>query len=144
VTGGGRRIGLTVETRCELYDPATGSFALTGQLNLGRTYHTATRLLDGRVLVTGGLNAGSNTSNHDTVEIYDPATGTWSFAASMSTRRGRHTATLLPNGDVLVVGGAQVGSMASVTASAEIYLPSTNSWRTVPSMSSARAGQAAA
>jgi hypothetical protein len=144
VTGGGQRIGLTVEARCELYDPITGSFALTGQLNLGRTFHTATRLLDGRVLVTGGHDAGVIGSNHNTVEMYDPATGTWSFAASMATRRGRHTATLLPNGDVLVVGGAQVGSMASVSASAEIYHPATNSWRTVPSMSTARVGQAAA
>jgi len=145
VTGGGQRIGLTVEARCELYDPVTGTFALTGPLNLGRIFHTATRLLDGRVLVTGGSVAGQVGNNHDTVEIYDPATGTWSFAASMATRRGRHTATLLPNGDVLVVGGVQVGSMESVTASAEIYHPAANSWRTVtPSMSTARVGHAAA
>jgi len=144
VTGGGRRIGLTAETRCELYDPATGTFALTGPLNLGRTFHTATRLLDGRVLVTGGHTAGADTNNHDTVELYDPATGTWSFAASMATRRGRHTATLLANGDVLVVGGAQVGSLLSVTATVEMYHPATNAWRAGPSMSTARVIQAAA
>ena len=135
VTGGGQRIGLTVEARCELYDPATGTFALTGSLNQGRAFHTATRLLDGRVLVTGG---------HDTAEIYDPMTGAWSFAPSMATRRARHTATLLPNGDVLVVGGAQVGTLDSVTATAEIYHPATNSWRAVPAMSMARVGHAAA
>jgi hypothetical protein len=145
VTGGGQRIGLTVEARCELYDPVTGTFALTGPLNLGRNSHTATRLLDGRVLVTGGRVAGGAGSNHDTAEIYDPATGTWSFAATMATRRASHTATLLPNGDVLVVGGAQVGSLESVTATAEIYHPATDSWRTVtPSMSTARVGHAAA
>ena len=125
VTGGGQRIGLTVDARCELYDPATGTFALTGPLHLGRAYHTATRLLDGRVLVTGGHTGGADTNNHDTAEIYDPVSGTWSDAASMATRRGRHTATLLPNGDVLVVGGAQVGSLLSVTATAEIYHPAT-------------------
>jgi hypothetical protein len=144
VTGGGQRIGLTVEARCELYDPATGTFALTGPLNAGRTFHTATRLLDGRVLVTGGNAAGADTSNRDTAEIYDPMTGTWSSAASMATRRDRHTATLLPSGDVLVVGGAQVGSSISVTATAEIYHPATNSWRSAPAMAKARVAQAAA
>jgi N-acetylneuraminic acid mutarotase len=143
VTGGGQRIGLTVEARCELYDPGTGSFTLTGSLNRGRAFHTATRLLDGRVLVTGGHDTGFG-GNHDTAEIYDPATGTWSFAASMATRRARHTATLLANGDVMVVGGAQVGSLESVTATAEIYHPATNSWRAAPSMSAARVGHAAA
>ncbi len=145
VTGGGQRVGLTVEARCEIYDPITGTFALTGPLHVARRFHTATRLLDGRVLVTGGHDAGSDTDNHSTVEIYDPATGTWSLAASMATRRARHTATLLLNGDVLVVGGAQVGALSSVNASAEIYHPATDSWRTVtPSMSTARVGQAAA
>jgi hypothetical protein len=143
VVGGGERIGLTAEARCELYDPVTGTFALTGPLHLPRTFHTATRLQDGRVLVTGGHDVGFG-SNHSTVEIYDPATGTWSFAAPMSTRRARHTATLLPNGDVLAMGGAQVGSAVSINASAEIYHPATNAWRTVPSMSKARVGQAAA
>src|SRR4029077_14422549 len=139
VTGGGQRIGLTVEARCELFDPVTGSFALTGPLNLGRTFHTATRLLDGRVLVTGGHVAGQVGNNHDTVEIYDPATGTWAFAASMATSRDRHTATLLPNSDVLGVDGTQMGGSESVSATAEICHLATNSWRTVtPSMSIAR------
>jgi hypothetical protein len=144
VAGGGQRIGLTVEARCELYDPATGTFALTGSLHLGRGSHTATRLLDGRVLVTGGFAAGADTNNHDTAEIYDPVTGTWSFAASMAARRGRHTATLLPNGDVLVVGGAQVGRLTSVNATVEMYHPAANAWRLGPSMSTARTEHAAA
>ncbi len=144
VVGGGQRIGLTVEARCELYNPATGTFALTGPLATARTFHTATRLPDGRVLVTGGHDAGADTSNRSSVEIYDPLAGTWSPAAPMAFRRGRHTATPLLNGDVLVVGGAQVGSGLSVNASAEIYHPATNSWRTVPSMATARTQQAAA
>jgi hypothetical protein len=63
----------------------------------------------------------------------------------MSTRRARHTATLLPNGDVLVVGGAQVSSGSAVTASAEIYHPATASWLPgVPAMSAVRVGHSAA
>ena len=145
VAGGGQRIGLTVEARCELYDPATGLFALTGPLHTARDAHTATRLLDGRVLVTGGHDTGAAGDNHNTAEIYDPVTGTWSYAAAMSTRRARHTATLLLNGDVLVVGGAQVSSGSAVTASAEIYHPATDSWLPgVPAMGTARVGHSAA
>ncbi|MEP7010397.1 MAG: kelch repeat-containing protein [Acidobacteriota bacterium] len=144
VVGGGQRIGLTVESRCELYDPATGTFALTGPLAAARSFHTATRLPDGRVLVTGGHSAGADTANRDSAEIYDPLAGSWSAAAPMAFHRGRHTATLLPNGDVLVVGGAQVGSGTTVNASAEIYHPATNAWRTVPSMAVVRVAQAAA
>lgn len=143
VAGGGQRTGFTAEARCELYDPATGTFSLTGSLHDGRAFHTATRLLDGRVLVTGGHATGL-AHNHNTAEIYDPETGTWSSAPPLSVPRARHTATLLPNGTVIVVGGARVGFMESVNASAEIYNPGAGIWQALPSMSTARVEHAAA
>jgi hypothetical protein len=143
VCGGGRRIDESVEKRCELYDPAAGTFALTGPMSFGRTIHTATTLDDGRVLVTGGSTAGFNTANLASAEIYDPAAGTWTLVAPMAERRALHTATLLENGEVLVVGGARNGNLLDVVASAEIYRPSTNSWRPAPVMSTARTGHSA-
>ena len=53
-------------------------------------------------------------------EIYDPVAGTWSPTASMTTARQSHTATTLPNGTVLVVGGEKINE-GNALASAEIY-----------------------
>ncbi len=77
-----------------------------------------TLLGDGRILVAGG--ARPFTSALSTAEIYDPTSGSWSEAGSMKTRRWNHRAVLLPNGDVLVVGGCDLlGELTSV----ELYSP---------------------
>lgn len=94
----------------ELYDPRTGMWSLAPlSLNVARHRHTATLLGDGRVLVTGGASCGAEeyeTCPLDSAELYNPATGAWtSVAGAMSFRRRNHTATLLPNGLVLVAGG---------------------------------------
>ncbi len=92
----------------ELYDPASGTFTLTGPLNHPRYYHQAVLLNDGRVLVMGGNFAGNS------AELYDPSTGSFSVTGSMATGRVFFTATVLNSGAVLAAGGAG-------TASAEIY-----------------------
>ena len=99
----------------ELYDPSTGTWSFTGNLNAARISHTATLLPDGKVLVAGGYTPtwvpiGGNgfaaaSTSLDGAELYDPATGMWSIAASLNTKLDSHTATLLQNGKVLVAGG---------------------------------------
>ena len=59
--------------------------------------------------------------NLDTCELYDSASGTWSLTGSLNTMRNDHTATLLPSGMVLVVGGGSIAGIA--IASAELYDP---------------------
>src|SRR5690349_11236289 len=81
---------------------------LTGALNVGRTAFALTLLQDGKVLVTGGFGFNDSTgtnSSLSSVERYDPATGLFSFVSSMANGRNGHTATLLQDGRVLVVGG---------------------------------------
>jgi WD40 repeat protein len=89
----------------ELYDPKTGTWSLAGRLSTARMGNTATLLPDGKVLVTGGGTAEFHTTLISSAELYDPRTGTWSPTASMFIPRNEHTATLLPNGKVLVAGG---------------------------------------
>ena len=110
----------------ELYDPATGTFSATGSLATGRESHTATLLNDGRVLVAGGLNSACGTYRDcASAELYDPATGAFSATGSMAHSRGNHTASLLPDGRVLVAGGNHY--IASIEQ-AELYDPATGSF----------------
>ena len=68
-----------------------------------RTYDTATLLFSGKVLVAGGNNRFNFLSR---VELYDPATGTWTYTGNLTFAREFHRATLLSTGKVLVAGGA--------------------------------------
>ena len=124
----------------ELYDPRSGTWSSTGSMATARGWHTATLLPDGTVLVTGGFGPGGDFyATSSVVEVYDPKTAEWTATASMSTARGGHTATLLSDGAVLVVGGDRgVNSIGSPLASAELYDPSSGRWTATGSMAEAR------
>ena len=102
-----------------------------------RSGHTATLLKDGRVLLTGGENSGAASS---TVEIFNSATNSFSFAGMLSSPRKAHAATVLADGRVLIAGGSN-GSAA--LASMEIYDPVTGSISAAPGLSIPRAGLSA-
>ncbi len=83
-------------------------------------------------MVAGGVG-GPSSFSIKTVEIYDPATGVWTPAASMFNARSSHAAVLLPSGNVLVAGGS--GSFP-----AELYNPATNTWASTGNMHEFRFG----
>lgn len=98
--------------RAEIYDPQAETWTATSEpMHTARHSHTATLLPDGRVLVAGGLQSrddgldSRDSQELDSAEVYDPAEDEWSPAPSLSTGRGKHTATALDDGRVLVVGG---------------------------------------
>ena len=121
----------------ELYDPATGNWTFTGHLNAGRLLHTATLLLNGKVLVAGGWPEDVPHSGIlSSAELYDPATGNWTRTIGMNVARAAHTATLLFDGRVLVVGAPSRGSPNS----AELYNPATETWSFTGSTTTPRYG----
>ncbi|MGH9076680.1 MAG: kelch repeat-containing protein [Acidimicrobiales bacterium] len=143
-------------TTAELYDPQTGTWTPTAPLAIGRFGHAATLVSTqpcgdecGKVLVTGGVvstNPVSGTPVYtDSAELYDPSSGTWSPASPARNPRAGHTATELADGTVLVAGGAMVfaGVQGTVTDTAELYDPTTNSWRDTAPMATARGNHTA-
>lgn len=116
---GGQDAQINPLARCELYNPATGTFAETGVLHQARTFHTATLLQNGMVIAAGGYTQPNDRSTTATSEIYDPATGTWTFTASLPHDLARATAVLLQNGQVLVAAG--VNNDGSTINIAELF-----------------------
>jgi len=90
-------------------------------------------LLDGRVLIVGGYYEGIATAQ---AELYDPKTNVWTLTGSMNYARAEHTASILPNGKVLVAGGDN--STTESMNSAELYDPLTGNWSITGKMHNTR------
>jgi hypothetical protein len=140
VAGGGNN-SISSLASAEIYDPVADAWTVTGSMSTARAEHTATLLTNGTVLVVAGGDPCTTAGTPATAEIYDPVAGTWSVTGSMTTALCYgHTTTLLPNGTVLVAGGASYsGSMNS----AEIYDPAAGTWTLTGSMTTARADHTA-
>jgi len=107
----------------EVYDPSTQEWLERDGMTADRTRHAATLLPDGRVLVSGGFDAGCDDASPtlSSAELYDPDVLGFTNAASMGQGRRDHEAVRLGNGRVLVVGGTDASDAA--LASAELYTP---------------------
>jgi hypothetical protein len=129
----------------EIFDPATGQFTATDNLQVARKGHTMTLLGDGRVLVSPGSIAAGDCSFTPISELYDPVAGRFTDHAQSGVARSNYAATLLPDGRVLVVGGfaARGPSCGTPTNTVEIYDPVGNRWSSVGALAVARANMRA-
>lgn len=127
VTGGhrGRRADITLYTSAETYDVRTGAFTRVGDMRMRRHKHDAVLLRDGRVLVTGGSDERDSRGAYKSTELFDPRIGTFALGPDMRLARYKHNgnSVLLPDGSVLVAGGA---------SKAERYDPVTGTFTLVP------------
>ena len=129
----------TVNT-AEVYRPhPLNDWVTVNSMATTRHGHTATLLPSGLVLVAGGAQR-TPTIIRGTCELFDEGTGAWSTAvAAMNQFRVAHTATLLPNGKVLVVGGLTgPNAFDNFTTTTEIYDPSANTWTPAAAMNAPR------
>ena len=102
----------------------------SGPLNYARNGHTVTSLKNGKELIVGGyvhteIPAPTNRFL-SSVELRDPVTGKWKATGGLKEPRNSHTATLLRNGKVMIVGGMDVQGHALATAA--LYDPATERW----------------
>lgn len=114
---------------------ANAQFIETGLMTLPRCNQTATLLHNGKVLIVGGTDERPDTRNPNFLrsEIYDPSTGTFSFAGSLNVPRSGHTATLLDNGKVLIVGGTSIWSSENL-GKIELYDPLSDTFSVVATL----------
>jgi N-acetylneuraminic acid mutarotase len=123
-----------VSTAVDVYDPVTNSWAApAASLQTGRYFSTAAVLLDGRVLVTGGIDFTGVVAS---TEIYDPAQNTWTPGPDLPSGRFAPRAVTLGDGRVLVIGGYRIDG--GTTSSTTLYDPATAAWTDGPPMSFAR------
>ena len=108
-----------------------------GEMSVERATHQATLLETGQVLITGGCAGRGCDPILASVELYDPASGSFRPVAAMAKPRAGHAAVALPDGRVFVAGG---WTGESATATAEVYDPGTGRWTSAGEMSVARMG----
>jgi Galactose oxidase, central domain len=140
IAGGGRGGmpgGYISYDTAEMYDPATSSFIpVRAHMKSDRVGAAAVKLNDGRVLIVGGKSGRVVTSRHrnlssmtplNTAEIFDPEAGAFIKTGDMSAPHYLATATMLNDGNVLVVGGWRIqGPVVVGMRDADLYLPETN------------------
>ena len=116
----------------------SGFTEVAGGMRTARCRHTASLLPSGRVLIAAGFIGMVGAI---TAEIYDPVTNALTATGSLASPwRGYHTATTMPDGSVLVVGG----SFAASIPTTERYDEARGTWVVGPMLTTARHDHVAA
>ena len=140
LAAGGTNNGVAL-TSAELYNPAAGTWASTGSMHTARSHARAILLSSGSVLIIGGCVNDCLSAATNSVELYNPNTGTFTATGLMVQARAEFGVTLLANGQVLVAGGCtayDANGCLSTTTKAEIYDPTNGTWKSTHALRAAR------
>ncbi len=136
------------EAETFLLDPAAAQWTSTGSMTFGDRYSGTSVLLPGlqKVLALGGnqddpeaptLAQGPPTATAEIIDFSQPQPA-WRPTSPMGIARQHANAVLLPDGTVLVVGGGQKGLYGRAVHQAELFDPSTETWRPLASQAGSR------
>lgn len=127
-------VGSNNTLNVEVYDANSGTFSAIADMNEFHGFgSSATKLANGKVLIIGGFgNTGTNANDIGGVELFDPATNSFTVLAEMARPRRSHLAVLQSDGTVLVGGG--ILENGDTTATVEIFNPQTNTFAAGPDM----------
>lgn len=134
---------------CQVFSTATNAWAAAASMPTDRAVHSLNTVLlgDGRLLVTGGARSGPDLTQAaatDRCDLYDPAANAWTPLPSLPSARTGHSASLLPDGRVVLAGGAQGTLTAPVAIGAvDVYLPGPRTFQARPALQTTRSGHAA-
>ena len=124
-------------SRVEVYDPATDTWTRKADMPTARG-DLSTSVVDGKIYAIGGVTAyvhQQRQTNYPTVEVYDPATDTWTRKADMPTAR-EWPSTSVVDGKIYAIGG--MVAWVSALSTVEIYDPVTDKWEAGLDMPTAR------
>ena len=126
--------GGSATATAELFDPASGTFALTGSPSTHRDWASAALLPDGRVIVANGYGYPVNTKLSET---YEPATGTWTTTPDVPTAGYLRASASLPDGRFVLAGDGN-NAWQSETTAVDTFDPTTNTWTSAAPLTTAR------
>jgi hypothetical protein len=98
--------------------------------------HLASGVIDGRIIVLGGRDAGRNLA---AVEVFNTRTRKWKALPDLRTARSGFQAAVV-RGHLVAVGGEQLDEGDQTIAPVELYDPVEKRWRALPAMITPRHG----
>ncbi len=128
VIGGESSLGASARATVEAYDPATDTWTRKADMPTPRTRASAS-VVDGKIYVFGGASGGGRGyPEMSIVEVYDPATDTWTRKANMPSPRELLATSVVGGKIYAICGQREDSSFSGVFSTVDMYDPATNRW----------------